>query len=720
MFARLALAGLLFLAAACTAKPARDVAAPPTPQSRQQQAQTAPAPAAPPALKAPAKDRAWTSDTATFDEVVSTQGTNIDRQGGNRKRGAGAAGDITLNFTDADLREVVKVILGNILNVNYVIDPNVTGKVTLKTDRPLRRTTLIPTLEAILATQQAKLIAQGDVYRIARTSDPADLAAGGIGVARGPLPDGAGLQVFPLDFITASEMEKILKPLLPAGSIVHADNRRNVIIIAGTGPQIRLVSETVDIFDVDQMAGQNVLVLSLRNADPRIVVAELESIFGVDGGISGPSRLVQLIPLDRLGAILVASKQMAYIEKARSWIQKLDADRSPSERRVFVYYVQHSRATKLAESLRDLTGWVSPEGNDQSAPAPDASKTGDTEKTSVVRASYRMLNQNSNLGTGLRIAVDEERNALLISSTPKDFLLVEDVLAKLDIQPLQVMIETSIFEVTLRDELRYGIQYAISNGGLGITGDGLISLSRGTTTATTSSGLVQPIVNTLLPGFGFTLEGESRARFVVDALSAMTEVDMISSPNVIVLNNQSATLRVGDEVPIVTQTATSTLTTNPLIVNTVQYRSTGVGLEVTPRVNASGMITLDITQEVSDVTSTTTSSINSPTIQNRSILSTVSIRSGDTIMLGGLIREAASKSNSGIPILHEIPVIGVLFGQKAKTASRTELVVMIRPIIVSNPDQARNVTQDLKQKFLTLLQREQTGITQPRRIVEKE
>lgn len=715
MIARLALAGLLLLAAACTAKPVRDVAAPPAPQPRAQ-TQTAPTASAP---KPVSRERAWKSETATFDEVVSTQGTSIDRQGGNRKRGTGAAGDITLNFTDADLREVIKVILGNVLNVNYVIDPNVTGKVTLKTDRPLRRATLIPTLEAILATQQAKLIAQGDVYRITRTSDPADLAAGGIGVARGPLPDGAGLQVFPLEFISASEMEKILKPLLPAGSIVHADNRRNVIIIAGTGPQIRLVSETVDIFDVDQMAGQNVLVLSLRNADPRVVVAELESIFGVDGAISG-ARLVQLIPLDRLGAILVASKQMAYIEKARAWIQKLDAERSPSERRVFVYYVQHSRASKLADSLRDVTGWVGPEGSGNDSPASEAPKAGDAEKPSVMRASYRMMNSNSNLGTGLRIAVDEERNALLVSSTPKDFLLIEDVLAKLDIQPLQVMIETSIFEVTLRDELRYGIQYAISNGGLGVTGDGLISLSRGTTTATTSSGLVQPVVNSLLPGFGFTLEGDSRARFVIDALSAMTEVDMISSPNVIVLNNQSATLRVGDEVPIITQTATSTLTTNPLIVNTVQYRSTGVGLEVTPRVNASGMITLDITQEVSDVVTTTSSNINSPTIQNRSIFSTVSIRSGDSVMLGGLIRETASKSNSGIPVLHEIPVIGALFGQKVKAASRTELVVMIRPIIAANPDQTKNVSVDMKQKFQTLLQREQTGITQPRRIVEKE
>lgn len=717
MVSPLILAGLLVLVGACTAKPARESSAPAAAEPRAQA--RAALPSRQPQPVAVARERARANEVAGLDEIYSAEGETVDRLGGNRRRVASAVGDITLNFADADLREVVKVVLGNILNLNFVIDPTVTGKVTLKTERPLRRAALIPTLEAILATQGAKLIAQGDVYRVARTSEPAELAAGGIGVARGPLADGAGMQVIPLDFISAGEMEKILKPLLPAGAIVHADGRRSVLIIAGSGPQLRLAAETVAIFDVDQMAGQSVLMISVRNVDPRAVVGELVSIFGADAAAAGPSGLVQFIPIDRLNAVLVMSKQIAYIEKARAWIQRLDTDQNPSERRVFVYYVQHSRAVKLADALRDITGWVGTETGAATPPASGESPPpGEGMRAGFTRADYRAPGPNSNLGTGLRVAVDEERNALLVSATPKDFTLIEDVLARLDIQPLQVMIEASIFEVTLRDELRYGIQYAISNGGLGTTNDGLISLTRGTTTATTSQGLVQPIIGALLPGFGFTLEGDSRARFIIDALSALTEVNMISSPNVIVLNNQSAQLRVGDEVPIVTQTTTSTLTTNPLIVNTVQYRSTGVTLDVTPRVNASGMITIEISQEVSDVTVTTTSSINSPTIQNRSILSTVSVKNGETVMLGGLIRENASKSDSGLPILHELPVIGALFGQKAKTANRTELVVLIRPLIAANPEQTKNISDDLRRKFLTLLQREQTGILRPRQIME--
>jgi general secretion pathway protein D len=721
----LILGGLLVLVAACTAKPAREVSALPAAEPRAQA--RAALPARLPQSVQVARERTRPSEVAGLDDLYPAEGESVDRLGANRRRATGAVGDITLNFADADLREVVKVVLGNMLNLNFVIDPNVAGKVTLKTERPLRRAALIPTLEAVLATQGARLIAQGDVYRVARTSEPAELAAGGIGVGRAPLADGAGLQVFPLDFISAGEMEKILKPLLPAGAIVHADGRRNVLVVAGSGPQLKLAAETVGIFDVDQMAGQNVLLISVKNVDPRAVVGELTSIFGADAASSGPGGLVQLIPVERLNAVLVISKQMAYVDKARAWIQRLDTDQNPNERRVFVYYVQHSRAGKLVEALRDITGWVGADAAGGAAaaagaaappPSPEAPRAGEAPRIQPTRVDYRAPGANSNLGTGLRVAVDEERNALLVSATPKDFTLIEDVLAKLDIQPLQVMIEASIFEVTLRDELRYGIQYAISNGGLGITSDGLISLARGTTTATTTAGLVQPIISSQLPGFGFTLEGDSRARFIIDALSALTEVNVISSPNVIVLNNQSAQLRVGDEVPIITQTTTSTLTTNPLIVNTVQYRSTGVTLDVTPRVNASGMITVEIAQEVSDVAVTTTSRIDSPTIQNRSILSTVSVKNGETVMLGGLIRENASRSDQGIPILNEIPVIGALFGQKAKTANRTELVVLIRPLIAADPEQTRSIGDDLRRKFQTLLQREQTGIPQPRQIIE--
>ncbi len=320
-------------------------------------------------------------------------------------------------------------------------------------------------------------------------------------------------------------------------------------------------------------------------------------------------------------------------------------------------------------------------------------------------------------GLGIRFTASEANNALLVSATASEFRLVEDVLAKLDIQPLQVLIETSIFEVALQDELRYGLQYAISNGGLGFGNDGDFTLTRSTNTVGTTSNPVS-VLAPLLPGFNFTLQGTSRLRFVIDTLSQLSDVNMISSPNVLVLDNQVARLRVGDEVPIVTQTTTSTLTENPLVVNSVQYRNTGVTLEVTPRVNASGMVTLEIVQEVSDVVETTTSGIDSPTIQNRTILSTIVVKDNDTVMLGGLIREGSFDVDRGIPILHRLPYVGPLFGQTETTAERVELVVLIRPRIIANPQEARDVTADMRRKFLTLLKLEETGVRQPRRLTD--
>jgi general secretion pathway protein D len=369
--------------------------------------------------------------------------------------------------------------------------------------------------------------------------------------------------------------------------------------------------------------------------------------------------------------------------------------------------VQHGGAERIATALNEILS-----GN-----GGGATNDGEAPDTSATPAGL--------LDDDLRISVDSENNALLVSTTTPNFTLILDVLQRLDIQPLQVMIETSIFEVSLRDDLRFGVQYAINNGGVGIGEGGTISFGNTTNTTTGPGTIVNPVISPVLAatgtsttvgGFNFTIEGASATRFIIDALSDLTEVNMISSPNVIVLNNNTASLNVGDEVPIITQTTTSTVTTNPLIVNTVQYRPTGVSLEVTPQVNASGMVTLRLSQAVSDVRVTTSSTINSPTIQNRSLLSTVSVRSGDTVLLGGLIRESAGDGRTGIPLLNELPIVGNLFGRTTETTQRTELVILIRPVIISTPEEATSVTQSMRNKFLSLVRQEREGIRQPRAI----
>ncbi|MGQ0677012.1 MAG: type II secretion system secretin GspD, partial [Rhodospirillales bacterium] len=520
-----------------------------------------------------------------------------------------------------------------------------------------------------------------------------------------------------------------------------------------------------------QMAGQTVLLTSLDNVDASTMVAELEGVFAA-GGKGGPRGPVRFIPIDRLNAVMVVSRQVRYIEEARHWIFRLDRTRSANEQRLFVYYVQNGRAADLAKTLRGVfadgnlveatdgaprtpprrpavtrteldyrptatTTGVSGGGAAQppgtflgpqpagppGTPAAAAASGGAASGEIAAPARSQQSGAGAapggppgtspgRLGGAVRITADDKNNALLIAATPRDFDLVQDVLDKLDLVPLQVLIEATIFEVTLRDQLRFGFQYLVSNGGLGFAKGGDAVLTRGTD-ITDLAGAAEAS----LPGFTFTIRGTNRTRFVLDALSEITDVNVISSPHMLVLDNQEARLQVGDEVPIITQSATSTLTSNPLIVNTVQYRNTGVTLEVTPRVNAGGLVTLDIAQEVSDVQQTTSSTINSPTIQQRRFVSTVAVQDSETIMLGGLIREDAAQVRSGIPVLHRIPIIGPLFGSTANTARRTELIVLLTPRVIASAQDARDMTQDMRRKFLNLLKLQSEGVHQPRRII---
>jgi general secretion pathway protein D len=685
-------AALAVLLTACTAQPIRNVSELTNrlPSGQRNDTAAATTTAAPAATSIQAARRAAPPvATPRIDEVYPARDSS--RAGGVAPVRP-QAGDITLSFDGADLREVARAILGDILGLNYVIDTNVTGVVSLTTRRPLRRDDLLPTLEAVLASQGVRLLDYGNVVRLTRSADAEARAAGGIGF--GP---GTGYRVFTLDYVSAAEMRAVLQPLLPDGAVVAADARHNFVVVAGSAAVLRLAAGTIDIFDVDQLAGSTTALISLENADARTVAGELENIFSVTGagGARGAGPL-RLIPIERLNGILMIAPAADLADQAREWIYRLDRKRDPSERRVFVYYVQHGGAERLADALKGILG----AGGGDNAARPEAGSAAATLTAD-----------------DLKIAVDAKHNALLVSATPAHFALIDDVLARLDIQPLQVMIEASIFEVTLTDSLRYGVQYAISNGGLGVGEAGLISLTRGTTTQTGPGSIVNPVIRPIQPGFNFTLSGATATRFIIDALSDLTEVNMISSPNVIVLNNATARLNVGDVVPIITQQTTSAVTDNPLIVNTVQYRPTGVNLEVTPQVNASGMVTLQLAQEVSDVRVTTSSNINSPTIQNRSLLSTVSVRSGDTVMLGGLIREEASDGKSGIPLLQELPLIGSLFGVTSRSSRRTELVALIRPVVVATPEDSTNVTNSLRNKFLSLVRQEQEGIRQPRRVV---
>lgn len=702
-----AAAAMTLLLTACALEPERQSAAEaqPTAQTTGRQVLApVPPPVTPPAAQTVPRPANQRADDGKIAEIYPATGGTIDPAG----IGSGAAtarrGDITLNFTDADVRQVAQVVLRDLLGVNYVIDPDVRGTVSVETGRPLARQDLIPVLESILETVNAALVRNAGVYRITTV---ARAPGGGDSLQLGADGRGFAVSVYPLAYIGAEEMARIVAPLLPDGRVVRADSSRGLITVAGTGREQRLVAEAIEIFDVDQMAGTSVLLESLSNVEVNTLVFELDNVFG--GLQKGPlAGLVRVIPVERMNAVMVISKQPQYLDQARNWIARLDRTRNAKARRLFVYYAQNGKAVDLAQTLRGIfdagDDGATPVTGVSLAPVLAAAAAEEGAETATDAALPTPPGAKAE-NVAVRIMADEPNNAVLVLSTPAEYDIIEEVLVKLDIQPLQVLIEATIIEITLRDQLRFGLQYFIKSGGLGITDTGNTVLTRGTSS----------LIQSAFPGFSFTLADTDQARAIVDTLSQLTELKVVSSPQVMVLDNQPAKLHVGDQVPIITQSSISNITDDSRTVNAVEYRDTGVTLEVTPRINASGLVTLEIAQEVSDVVETDTSGIDSPTIQQRQILSTVAIAGGQTVALGGLIRESSNDTRSGVPFLVDLPVVGPLFGDSTADLNRTELLVLLTPSVVRNQREAYDLTASLRNRYQALLDLERDGVRQPRR-----
>ena len=644
---------------------------------------------------------------------------------------AAQAADVTLNFEEADIRDVLAFVLRDVLKRNYVVDPDVAGTITLGVSRPITRESLLPTLEAVLNSRGATMVETDGLIRVSRLREGGKLSTTPPFAAGGAA--GQAVQVLTLRFATPSEIAKLLEPVLAQGRVLMADDARRLLLVQANASELEMVRDTLAIFDVDQLAGTSVAMVLLRYADSSELVPELSSLFGAvrkatDNGV------IRFVPIERLNAVIILAREPRYMEEARAWIGRLDRVRRGNDPRLYVYHVQHGKAVEVANTLQGAFARdeapepaarkpaplpdFSPTGVPAGAPpgyvgsppipsAPAQSSTGETGGNpgeapdgAPVRAAAARIDTG-----GIRIRADEANNSLLIRATPREFAQVLEVLEQIDIPPLQVLIEATIAEVTLNDELRYGIQYYLNSG----KSNFLFTRNQQNVTPI-SPGLITPE----LPGFAYTLNVNA-PKVILDALSQITQTNVISTPRVLVLDNQSARLQVGNVVPIVTQTAVSTLTNAPLTVNSVQYRDTGVVIEVTPHVNASGFITLDTTQSVSDVVNTTTSNIDSPTFRQRRLRTSAGVQSGSTILLGGLIQEDSTRSNTGLPVLSDIPVVGALFGTRDFATDRTEMIVLLTPRVVRNQAEADDMTNTIKRKFQAVLLLEPGVMPQPRR-----
>ncbi len=612
--------------------------------------------------------------------------------------------DVMLNLVAAPIPQAAKSVLGDVLELNYSVDPRVSGTVTLQTPKAISRAELVPLFEATLRDAGAAIISNGSTYRIV----PLDSAKQSMALSNtDPEMPGLHPQIIPLRFVSASEMQNVLEPMVPPGMILRVDQSRNAIVLAGNSSEIAALRDTISVFDVDWMRGMSFALVPVRSSSPAAIVQDLDQVFETQ---RGPLRgVVRFVPNQRLKSVLVISSRKKYLKEATRWIKKLDVLSENSEQSLHVYHVQNRSATDLAKILTavldnssaNATYANSATGGDVApkfAPSTltsdgvaDASGTiiggPETPKASLDAVSPLVpqdVASTDNRGTAMRtrVVADDANNSLLIFSTATEFERVKQVLEEVDSVPNQVLLEAVIAEVSLDDDLKFGVRWFLGEGN-----------NHGTFSDAASGA-----ISSVFPGFSYFLKANDIS-FTLNALSSVTNVRVLSAPSLVVLDNKSATLQVGDQVPIVTQSAKAVTAADAPVVTNVELKDTGVILKVTPRVNDSGLVTLDIEQEVSSVTKTTTSGIDSPTIQQRKMKTSVVVQDSEALALGGLIQERETTGKTKVPVLGDIPLLGTAFRNKTNATARTELIIFIRPRVIRDLNEARRVTAEFRQQL---------------------
>jgi len=684
---------------------------------------------------------------------VMYEGTEVTAVSDERPQPSSSGNGFDLNFENTPVATVAKVVLGDILGVGYTIDPRVQGTVSLVSVRPVPKSDIVFVLENALRLSGVVLLHDTAGYRLTPLGDA--VGAGRVDSAGASPEPGFGVSVVPLQYVSAQTLLKLMDSFATKAGTVRADVTRNLLLIQGTGAERRTAVDTVLSFDVDWMRGQSVGIFPVSSGTPAPIIAELEKI--VDSGENGLSQnVIKFQPIARLNAIMVVSKRPDMLRTAATWIKRLDRE-DTARTTVHVYRVKYGEARQIARLLNDMfTGGSSSSLLDspdkQIAPGSGTSATSSADRLSLnsnsssPSSSPSSSSTNTNnafgarggTGTGaqaagaggngaldsghgsgsgnnqpllqdVRITPDVVNNTLLIYADQANYHIIETTLMQVDQPQLQVAIDATIAEVTLNNDLSYGVQAYLTSQNLGLkpnTGSILgtqaatapATTVNATTGATTVAGsLSNAFINRAFPGFNFLVGSETQPSLILDALHTVTSVKVLSNPSLVVIDNQTATLQVGDSVPVSTGSAT-VLTTANTVVNTIDYLNTGIILRVSPRVSANGNVRLDIEQEISNVEAGTAATLT-PTVSERKVKSSISVATGQTVLMAGLISEQQNGTRSALPGLDQIPGLGDAFGHQDNSTARTELIIFIRPQIIRNGSDAHNVAEELRSKL---------------------
>ncbi|MEO7324573.1 MAG: type II secretion system secretin GspD [Dokdonella sp.] len=655
---------------------------------------------------------------------------------------SGGEGQVTFNFENQPIQAVVKAILGDMLEENYTIAPNVGGNVTYSTSRPIRREDAMPVLEMLLSWTGNALVREGGRYTVLQSKDAiAGKLTPRITASQQP---GYALRIFPLKYISASETAKLLKPYAKADAFVSIDPNRSLLVLAGTPSELDNYQRTIDTFDIDWMTGMSIGVFTMQHVEVSKLMPDLEKIFGT-AGESPLAGMFRFMPIEQTNAIVVITPQPAYLKEAEEWLTRLDRGGAENSTQLYVYNVKNLKASDLTDYLNEIFLGNSGGGSRRSSTSgkvgqglrpitigglggsggggmnyKNSLRPQSAQEKTTPAATPAAASAGTNKDSDIRISAIEENNQLMIMATPYEWDNIQSAIRKLDVVPLQVQIEVRILEVSLTGDLNLGVQWYLA---------GLIGTAPGSAQANgqysypdftgnshdrhrASLGATKNGATPSLGGFFYSFLNKN-FEVAINALETSGVAKTLSAPSLVVANNQEASINVGQQIPVVqtyynglgvagTGTGTGGVGTGLGTTGSVQYLNTGVQLSVTPRVNPGGLVYLDVQQEVSNPGTPSTDGANPP-INQRQIQTQVAVQSGETVLLGGLISENKGDSAQSLPGIARVPILRNLFGSTTTHRDRTELIVLITPRVVSSVDETRQMTADYARQFESLI-----------------
>ena len=618
---------------------------------------------------------------------------------------------LTLNFEQTDIYEVITTFC-ELLKINYIIEGQVQGKITLQTFRKVPTKDLYSVFEQILAVNGITVVKSGNFYRFVPIRDSSKKA---LNLHYGnktkmPNKDRVVIQLIPLKNLPPATIKKTLAPLITKNGVLLDVPETNILMLIDLASSAKQVTQVVEALDTDKVSSSDIQLYTINHSDPEVVTEELKEIFRSMGYTSSLDKSLMFIPLARINSILVVSTLEDVIQRVDFWMEKLDQPISSGQLSTFVYYIQNAEAEKLAGILNTLFEEKKQGGILGGVPKSTQKKskkngTGKTSKSKskVQKTALKIQGGITNdLFGDIHIIPDVDTNSLIIRTEPKNYPSILEIIKKLDLLPQQVVIEVLILDLTLDDETRTGIEWALKGtvGSDGISGgDKIIGGGGSGSTSTLGAEIGNTATSLFSPGASFFVQQTDKFIGLLQAFASDSKVNIIANPILITSDNKEADISITDDIPIQSSTITTPTAGQPLTQSTIEFRSVGIKLGIVPKINSDNFVNLKIDQEISNLGPVFQ---NTPSFTTRTMKTEVVLKDNQVLVMGGLIRTTTTETVEGIPFLKDIPWLGRLFSTNSTEVNQTELMLFITPHIISNTEDSNFVTEQFKHKLRVL------------------